>query len=163
MSCRDCLCAALLGCYCFFHFAFIALSGFAGILLFCIGLDKQIKSNQEENSNPTIHSNKRPLRYIKMLHNTSLISVKYQVVWIIVSFSYSNDESWKSAWPIGGALLLIDVFLVTLTICCCRYGCCWNCKQEDWQQVSYFKHFIIDLIFLGKFKYWYCSKNDFLY
>ena len=93
MSCLDCLRAALVGCCCFFYVSFIAFSGFAGIMMFGMGIHFKISD---------------------------------------------GSEAWPSeTWLIGGAFVLLDVLLVTLTIYCCRYGCCWNNNQENWQQVSY--------------------------
>ena len=102
MSCLDCLCAALRGCCCFFYFSFIALSGFAGIMMFGMGIDFKINGTNASD----------------------------------------GSAAWPSeTWLIGGAFVLLDLLLVTLTIYCCRYGCCWNNNQENWQQVSYIKYY----------------------
>ena len=102
MSCLDCLCSAFVGCFCFLYVAFIAVFGFAGIMMFGMGIDFKINGTN----------------------------------------SSDGSEAWpKETWLIGGAFVLLDVLLVTLTIYCCRYGCCWNNNQENWPQVSYTKHY----------------------
>ena len=112
MSCLDTCCGIFCMCYCFSHFSFIIMLGFAGIMLFGIGIDLQIYGTQEKHNYPP--------------GNTT--------------------------WLIGGALLLLAVLLFTLSIYCCRYGCCWNNNQENWPKVIYIKHYHLQHRFL-KFIY----------